>query len=270
MENNKDSINQEGVSILENIFIFLFYMILSCISNGAISAFLERTLYFKPNIWIKLIESVLFIVMELLFIKFYKNYGKLHLDFKRTKNYKIYIWLSLIVIGYIWFYDNSIEIFLDSIIKVDLVDYAFKNKKGLYLIYISIYLSIFAPIFEEIIFRGLLFKGLLKRYDYLKAIIASSIFFAIIHGDIKQGINAFILGIILAIVYYRTNSLLPCIFLHFVNNFIYVLSLYGIRIKSSNFSLIELVIGALILISSYLIHKKIIKTEKEENVKVIY
>ncbi|MGL6107700.1 lysostaphin resistance A-like protein [Romboutsia sp.] len=80
---------------------------------------------------------------------------------------------------------------------------------------------IIAPIFEELFFRGIIFNGLLNKYqgDFKKAIIFSSIIFGVAHLNIPQGINGIIAGTILAAIYYYTKSIKLSIFAHFLNNF---------------------------------------------------
>ena len=81
-----------------------------------------------------------------------------------------------------------------------------------------------APILEEITFRGIILETFLKNYDVQKAILLSALLFGLIHFNPPQVISATILGVFIGWVYYRTKSLLPCIFMHFVNNFLSTLS----------------------------------------------
>jgi len=75
-----------------------------------------------------------------------------------------------------------------------------------------------APIVEEILLRGIILDGFLKRYSPTKAIVWSAAIFGIMHLNPVQSVGAFILGLALGWLYYRTRSLWLCIFLHFVNN----------------------------------------------------
>ena len=56
------------------------------------------------------------------------------------------------------------------------------------------------------------------------AIAISAIFFATIHGNLWQGISAFILGSFFGYVYYKTGSLKLTMLMHCVNNTVSVLS----------------------------------------------
>lgn len=77
----------------------------------------------------------------------------------------------------------------------------------------------FAPILEEIIFRGIIMKGLInKGWQPWKAILLSAVVFGLVHGNPWQFMGAILLGSVLGLVYYRSKSLLLPILLHAFNN----------------------------------------------------
>ena len=78
--------------------------------------------------------------------------------------------------------------------------------------------AIFAPVFEEWLCRGMVLRGLLSKMKPGWAIVVSALFFAIIHMNPWQSLNAFIIGVVMGYVYYRTGSLLLTMLIHFVNN----------------------------------------------------
>ena len=91
------------------------------------------------------------------------------------------------------------------------------EKSPLWITIISV--SVFAPIFEEWLCRGMILRGLLaNRFSPASAIAVSSIFFAVLHINPWQAIPAFILGCLFGYVYYRTGSLKLTMFMHCVNN----------------------------------------------------
>ena len=77
---------------------------------------------------------------------------------------------------------------------------------------------IFAPIVEEIFFRGFLFQGFRQKYGWVTATLLSSAIFAAGHLDPVALIPTFVLGAVLAYVYHRSNSVWPGIILHFLVN----------------------------------------------------
>ena len=71
---------------------------------------------------------------------------------------------------------------------------------------------------EEFAFRGII-MGTLRKYGDVFAIITSSVMFGAMHGNIVQIPFAFILGLVFAYVDCKTNSIIPSIIIHFINNF---------------------------------------------------
>ena len=51
-----------------------------------------------------------------------------------------------------------------------------------------------------------------------RSIVLSSLIFGVVHGNWVQAPFAFVTGLALGWMYYRTGSLLPGILMHFVNN----------------------------------------------------
>lgn len=80
--------------------------------------------------------------------------------------------------------------------------------------------SIFAPLFEEWLCRGMVLRGLLAGSSMKPfwAIVISAVFFALIHFNPWQAVPAFLLGCLFGYVYYRTGSLKLTMLMHFANN----------------------------------------------------
>lgn len=75
-----------------------------------------------------------------------------------------------------------------------------------------------APVMEEWLCRGIMERGLLVHGTPAKAILWSAFFFALIHMNPWQAVPAFIFGLLLGWIYWRTHSIWACMFIHFVNN----------------------------------------------------
>jgi uncharacterized protein len=71
-----------------------------------------------------------------------------------------------------------------------------------------------APAFEELLFRGIILRGLLARMSAPKAIVVSSLLFGAMHANIYQFIDAGAFALLLGWLYVRFHSTLPCIVLH--------------------------------------------------------
>jgi len=83
--------------------------------------------------------------------------------------------------------------------------------------------ALIAPVLEEIIFRGIILKGLLCQYSPAKAIVVSSIIFGLVHLNPWQFLGAFGIGIISGWIYWRTKNLLLPIIMHISNNLFFFL-----------------------------------------------
>ena len=82
-----------------------------------------------------------------------------------------------------------------------------------------ILLVILAPLLEEIVFRGLLFTRLTKKWGMPRAMIVSSLFFGLLHFPFNP-IGAALMGIVACVLYVRTRTLLVPITLHAMNNMV--------------------------------------------------
>ncbi len=83
--------------------------------------------------------------------------------------------------------------------------------------------AIITPVKEEILFRGILYRFLERKYNFLVGIIISSFIFGILHGGLL--ITATIMGIVLAMLYKKTQSVIPSIILHIVWNLLVSISM---------------------------------------------
>jgi len=83
-----------------------------------------------------------------------------------------------------------------------------------------------APVLEELIFRGVMLDGLLKRYSPVKALLVSSILFGFVHLNPWQFVGAFLIGVFIGWVYYHTRSLSLAIIIHAVYNFVSFLIIF--------------------------------------------
>ena len=85
---------------------------------------------------------------------------------------------------------------------------------------------VMAPLTEEIIFRGIILKGLLAHCTQNRAIVWSAVLFGLAHLNPWQFPGSFILGLVWAYWVIQTGSLWPGILGHALNNLIAVTSLH--------------------------------------------
>ncbi|MBQ9608187.1 MAG: CPBP family intramembrane metalloprotease [Lachnospiraceae bacterium] len=85
-----------------------------------------------------------------------------------------------------------------------------------WLMYMSVFLL--APVAEEILFRGLILTYARKCIPIYAAIILQAFLFGLYHGNIIQGIYAFILGMLLGYIAIKTGTLFAGICFHIALN----------------------------------------------------
>lgn len=96
-------------------------------------------------------------------------------------------------------------------------------------------IGILAPIVEEMVFRGAILRTLLllggrgndqssmlnaqsSKFKAFAAILISALLFGAVHGNVQQFVHATLIGLLLGWMYYRTNSIVPGIVFHWINN----------------------------------------------------
>ncbi|MBQ7766274.1 MAG: CPBP family intramembrane metalloprotease [Lachnospiraceae bacterium] len=78
--------------------------------------------------------------------------------------------------------------------------------------------EVVAPVAEELLFRQVIYKGLRKISPIWLAVVISAVLFGLYHGNLVQGIYAFIMGCFLALVYEWTGSFMAPVVFHMVAN----------------------------------------------------
>lgn len=99
----------------------------------------------------------------------------------------------------------------------------FGFSKSIYTIMDVVLMLLLAPICEELLMRGLLFRSLRNVYSILFAAVVSSFVFACIHGSFVHIFTGFLFGLFQAYLYQWTGRLFICILIHSVYN---LLSMY--------------------------------------------
>ena len=78
--------------------------------------------------------------------------------------------------------------------------------------------AVAAPILEETLFRGVILRALLKKFNPFKAILLSAVAFGIFHLNPWQFLYATVLGLYLGYMYWKTKSLFYPVLIHFMLN----------------------------------------------------
>nr|WP_321451793.1 type II CAAX endopeptidase family protein [uncultured Carboxylicivirga sp.] len=188
-----------------------------------------------------------------------------------------YLLIPLVIIATVCLLFGIIYPVLSLIPMPESVQEIFMNFGGEVSVFSFLLLVVAAPVLEELIFRGIMMEGLIKRYSPQKAILISSMLFGLVHLNPWQFIVAFLLGIFLGWIYYNTKSVLLCIIIHGTTNLLSFIArvlmdsgmdaesltpdLYNIDAK---YLLVIIGSNALLYASIYLIRQLFSKSEDSE------
>ena len=172
----------------------------------------------------------LFMIVFLLFVLLFFNYSLegttgLKTDFdslflKENRNEILYVFVVNLVFAFIFtFFIAILDMLVGiadptwvSIFDIDSVDLAPSA-----FILSSITSIIFAPLLEELIFRGILLNRLKIRIGIIPSMLVTSFLFAIGH-DTGGMLSAFVFGMCMCILYLKTDNILVPMAVHFINN----------------------------------------------------
>lgn len=79
---------------------------------------------------------------------------------------------------------------------------------------------------EELWCRGFLGRGLVGRYGFRVGVLLTSLFFGVLHGEPRQIVATFFMGILLHFSYLASRSILVPMLLHMGNNSLSILSMH--------------------------------------------
>lgn len=138
-------------------------------------------------------------------------------DYLLTRPWTAMAWVVILALGTIipstWL-SEQIPYDMPAEMEALLAD-MMRNRWG----YLAI--GILAPLAEEAVFRGAVLRVLLRLFDkkwHWIAIAISAILFGLVHGNVQQFVHATLIGLFLGWMYYRTDSILPGVLFHWVNN----------------------------------------------------
>lgn len=132
----------------------------------------------------------------------------------RTRPWFVLFWCVLAALGAlipsVWIQEHMPE--LPNIVEGEF-DMIMKDRWG-YLV-----VGLLAPLAEEMVFRGAVLHSLLRwKENPWIGIVISAVLFAVIHMNPAQMPHAFLIGLLLGWLYYRTDSIVPGVVYHWVNN----------------------------------------------------
>lgn len=132
----------------------------------------------------------------------------------RTRPWFVLFWCVVAALGAIvpsvWLQEHMPE--LPNVVEGEF-DMIMKDRWG-YLV-----VGLLAPLAEEMVFRGAILRSLLRwKQNPWVGIAISALLFAVVHMNPAQMPHAFLIGLLLGWMYWRTDSIVPGVVYHWVNN----------------------------------------------------
>lgn len=132
----------------------------------------------------------------------------------RTRPWMVLFWAAMASVGCIvpsmWLQEVMPEL-------PNLMQEGLEELMGSRLGYVVV--GLLAPLVEEVVFRGAILRALLKwNQNHWLCIAISAALFGLSHFNPAQMPHAFLAGLLLGWMYYRTGSIVPGVVVHWVNN----------------------------------------------------
>lgn len=162
-----------------------------------------------------LITTTVVVGVVTIAIFLWTRYAELSPKWLRTRPWTVLAWSVIAALGAIipsiWIQEQMPEL-------PNFAEEQFDTILGTPWGYLTI--GLFAPLTEEIVMRGAILKELLKseKLSVWTAITISALMFALIHMNPAQMPHAFLIGLLLGWMYWRTGSILPGVAYHWANN----------------------------------------------------
>jgi len=193
-----DVITFLGIQAVVSLIVPMIWKLVTGSTDMTIAMMITTTVVF----------SVLAIVVFL-----WAGWTKVSPTWLRTRPWMVLAWSVVAAIGMIipstWMQENMPE--LPNLVEQEF-DMILTNRWG----YVTI--GLLAPLAEEIVFRGAVLRSLLDKQRPWVAIAISALLFAVAHLNPAQMPHAFMVGLLLGWMYYRTGSILPGMAYHWANN----------------------------------------------------
>lgn len=166
--------------------------------------------------------TILAVYMDKRDMTFYRNFGQRYIKNEKLERPLRFVGIGLGTVGFGLLLTNIIMQAMagtDLLTSaLDLMENAFNAKTSLDSLVLILTVAVGAPIVEEILFRGVLFEELNRQCSVKTTIFLTALIFGLYHFNILQSPNTFVMGLVLAWTYYRTQSIKASMIVHATNN----------------------------------------------------
>ncbi|KAF5451140.1 hypothetical protein F2P56_031430 [Juglans regia] len=109
---------------------------------------------------------------------------------------------------------NLLPVLPSTPVAISSVEQSIVSRDPVAMALYAVVVSVCAPIWEEIVFRGFLLPSLSKYMPIWCSILVSSIAFALAHFNMQRMLPLVFLGVVMGAVFARSRNLLPSMLLH--------------------------------------------------------
>ena len=205
---------------LDAAFYVIVFLLIQLVT-GIVMGFLFQDL--SSNVTGLIVSSAVASVLTILLFMVLR-WSPFSRSYLQSRPWDILLWVAVLTIGTI-----IPSVWLAELLGIDLPE----EQKQLLTRMMStpwgyFVVGLAVPLAEEMVFRGALLRTLLNVFDLqhsplggLGAFIAialSALVFAAVHGNLAQGLHAFLIGLLLGWLYWRSGSIVPGLVFHWVNN----------------------------------------------------
>lgn len=144
----------------------------------------------------------------------YLHWAEVSRSYVRSRPWGVLLWCAITAVGAVipstWLQEQLPE--LPNLAEQQF-DMILRDRWGYFAV------GLLAPVCEELVFRGAILRALLSWTPrHWVAIAISALLFALVHANPAQMPHAFVIGLLLGWLYYRTDSVVPGVVYHWVNN----------------------------------------------------
>ena len=201
--------------MIKAIFYTLVFAVIQALMLPLMKAFqrligMEVSQQNATNMIIAMTASSIIVLVLFLFFR----WAEVSRSYVRSRPWATLFWCALAAMGAIIPSSCLQELMpeLPNIVEEEF-DMILRDRWGYFAI------GLLAPVCEELVFRGAVLRALLRWTPrHWLAIAISALLFALIHANPIQMPHAFLVGLLLGWLYYRSDSIVPGIVYHWVNN----------------------------------------------------
>lgn len=230
-------------SILNGTLASFQLLIYSIIENDAVAGNLAELISYGAIVYAYYVGYRIFV-------------RKFEIELVEIRKFKVTFGFILELIACFVFIRTCWYLYYQLLDACHLVEAAQESVDSVYLSTV-LYTAIIAPVAEELVFRGFLFKQL-RKYNTIVAVFFTSLSFGLFHGTYTQWLPAAIIGLVFAVIDLRYDSIIPSVILHIASNTYSVAGLF-ITLDADFGFVITLAVSVVLLIILLAINMKKIR-----------